>query len=86
MLCDWFPPQTRAERIKWSVSHDAVQMEKGEKSMKHFGRNDKIVGALASLDVMNSVEYVNRKFVMTLTNEYEVDEKSMSYREGDCRI
>ena len=42
MLCDWFLPKTMVEQVKQSVAFDAANMEKGEKPIKYFGRDDKI--------------------------------------------
>ena len=85
MLCDWFMPKTMAEQVKWSVAFDSAKMEKGEEPMKYFGRIDKIVGVLASLGVVKSVADVNRKIIMTLTSDYEIEERTILYREDVTR-
>ena len=57
------------------------KMEKGEEAMKLFGRVDKIVGALASLGVTKSDADVNRKIIMSLTSDYEIEERTILNRE-----
>ena len=49
--------------------------------MKCFGGMDKIVGVLASLGVVKTVADVNRKIIMTLTSDYEMEERIILYRE-----
>ena len=66
-------PKTMAEQVKWSVAFDSAKMEKGKEPMKYFSRIDKIFGVLASLGVVNSVADVNRKIIMTLTSDYEIE-------------
>ena len=73
MLCE-FLPKTMAEQVKWSVAFDAAKMEKGEEPMNYFGRVDKIVGVIASLGELKSVGDVNRKIIMTLASDYEMEE------------
>ena len=82
MLCDWFMPKTTAEQVKWSIAFDSAKMEKGEEPMKYFSWIDKIVGVLASLGVVTSVADVSRKIIMTLTSDYEIEERTILYR-GD---
>ena len=60
-------------------------MEKGEEPMKYFGRIYKIVGVLASLGVVKSATDVNRKIIMTLTSDYEIEERTILYREDVTR-
>ena len=85
MLCDWFMPKTMAEQVKWSVAFYFAKMEKGEEPMKNFSRIDKIVGVLASLGVVKSVADVNRKIIMTLTSDYEIEERTILCREDFTR-
>ena len=85
MLCDCFMPKTMAEQVKWSVAFDSAKMEKGEEPMKYFGRIDKIVGVLASLGVAKTVVDANREIIMTLTSDYEMEERTMLYREDVTR-
>ena len=85
MLCDWFQPRSIATQIKWSDSFDAVKMEKGEEPMKFFGRVDKIVGILTSLGVPKSVDDVNRKLVRVLTDDYEIEQRTLLYRDEITR-
>ena len=85
MLCDWFMPKTMAEQVKWSVAFDSAKMEKGEEPIKYFGRIDKIVGVFASLGVVKTVADVNRKIIMTPTSDYEMEERTILYREGVTR-
>ena len=85
MFCDWFMPKTMAEQVKWSVSFDSAKMETGEEPMKYFRWIDKIVGVLASLGVVKSVADVNRKIIMTLTSDYEIEERTILYREDVTR-
>ncbi|CAN0395471.1 unnamed protein product, partial [Laminaria digitata] len=82
MLKDWFMPQTMANQVKWSDAFDAIRMEKGEEPMKFFSRVDKVVGVLASLGVEKSVGDVNRKLVRSLTSDYEMEQRTILYREG----
>ena len=77
MLRDWSMPKTMAEQVKWSVAFDSAEMQKGEEPMKHFSRIDKIVRVLASLGVVKSVADINRKIIMTLTSEYEIEERTI---------
>ena len=44
--------------------------------MKYFGRIDEMVEVIASLGVQKSVQDVNRKIVMTLTSDYEMEERT----------
>ena len=60
-------------------------MEKGEEPMKYFGRIDKIVGVLASLVVVKSVADVNRKIITTVTSDYEIEQRTIFYREDVTR-
>ena len=53
--------------------------------MKYFGRIDKIVGVLASLGVAKTVADVNREIIMTLTSDYEMEERTTLYREDVTR-
>ena len=53
--------------------------------MKYFGRIVQIVGVLASLGVAKTVADVNRKIIMTLTSDYEMDERTILYREDVTR-
>ena len=84
-MCDWFMPKTMAEQVKWSVVLDSAKMEKGEEPMKYFGRIDKIVGVLASLGVAKTVVDANREIIMTLTSDYEMEERTILYREDVTR-
>lgn len=61
------------------------KMENGEEAMKHFGRIDKIVQVLASLGVVKSVADVNYKIILTLTSDYEMEERTIVYREDVTR-
>ena len=45
----------------------------------------KFVGVLASFGVMKSVAAVNRKIIMTLTSDYEMEERTILYLEGVTR-
>ncbi|CAM9631591.1 unnamed protein product, partial [Laminaria digitata] len=56
-------------------------MENGEEPMKFFSRVDKVVGVLASLGVEKSVGGVNRKLVRTLSSVYEMEQRTILYRE-----
>ena len=56
-------------------------MEKGEEPMKFFSRVDTIVGTLSSLGVQKSVGDVNRKLVRVLTNDYEMEQRTLLYRD-----
>ena len=78
-------PKTMAEQVKWSVVLDSAKMEKGEEPMKYFGRIDKIVGVLASLGVAKTVVDANREIIMTLTSDYEMEERTILYREDVTR-
>ena len=70
-------PKTMAEQVKWSVAFDSAKLAKGEELMKYFGRIDKIVGVLASLCVAKTVADVNRKIIMTLTSDHEIEERTI---------
>ena len=72
---------TTAEQVKCSEAFDSAKMEKGEEPIKYFGRIDKIVGVFASLGVVKTVADVNRKIIMTLTSDYEMEERIILYRE-----
>ena len=85
MLRDWFLPKSVATQVKWSDAFDAVQMEKGEEPMKFFSRVDKIVGTLASLGVPKSEGEVNRKLVRVLTADYEIEQRTLLYRDEITR-
>ena len=74
-----------AKQVKWSVAFDSAKMEKGEEPMKYFCRMDKIVGVLASLGVVKTVADVNRKIIMTLTSDYEMEKRTILYREDVTR-
>ena len=76
---------TTAEQVKCSEAFDSAKMEKGEEQFKYFGRIDEIVGALASLGVVKMVEDVYRKIIMTLTSDYEMEERTILYREDVAR-
>ena len=77
LLYDWFMPKTMAEQVKWSVAFDSAKMEKGHEPMQYFGRTDKIVGVLASLCGAKTVADVNRKIIMTLTSDHEIEERTI---------
>ena len=85
MLCYWFMPKTIAGQVKWSVAFDSARMEKGEEPMKYFGRIDKIVGVLALLGLAKTVADVNRMIIMTLKSDYEMEERTILYREDVTR-
>ena len=54
--------------------------------MKYFGRMGKIVGALASLGVVKTVSDVNcKKIIMSLTSDYEIEERTILYLEDVTR-
>ena len=53
--------------------------------MKYFGRIDNIVGVLASLGAVKTVADVNRRIIMTLTSYYEMEERTILYREDVTR-
>ena len=74
-----------AEQVKCSVAFDSAKMEKREEPMKYFGRIDKIVGVLASLGVVQTVAEVNSKIILTLTLDYEMDERPILYSEDVTR-
>ena len=59
----------------------AVHMEKGEEPIKFFSRVDKIVGTLASLGVPKSEGDVNRKLVREFTADYEIEQRTLLYRD-----
>ncbi|CAM9954547.1 unnamed protein product, partial [Laminaria digitata] len=56
-------------------------MEKGEEPMKCFSRVDKIVGILGSLGEEESVGDVNQKLVRVLTHDYEMEQRTLLYRD-----
>ena len=85
MLCDWFMPKTTAEQVKWSVAFDSAKMEKEEEPMKYSGRMDKIVGVLASLGEPKTVVDDDRKIIITLASDYEMEECTILYREDVTR-
>ena len=85
MLRDWFLPRSIATRVKWSDAFDAAQMEKGEERMKFSSRVDKIVGILASLGVQLSLGDVNRKLVRVRTSDYEMEQRTLLYRDEISR-
>ena len=66
-----------AEQVKWSVAFESTKMEKGEEPMKYFGRIDEMFGVLASLGVVKTVADVNRKIIMTLTSDHEIEERTI---------
>ena len=78
-------PKTMAEQVKWSVAFDSAKMEKGQEPIKYFGRIDEIVEVLASLGVAKTVADVNRKIIMPLTSDYEMEERTILYREDVTR-
>ena len=84
-MCDWFMSKTMAEQVKWSVAFESTKMEKGEEPMKYFGRIDEMFGVLASLGVVKTVADVNRKIIMTLTSDYEMEEHTILYHEDVAR-
>ena len=53
--------------------------------MKFFGRVDKIVGILTSLGVPKSVDDVNGKLVKVLTDDYEIQQRTLLYRDEISR-
>ena len=67
------------------MAFDSAKMEKVQEPMKYFSRIDKIVGVLASLGVVKPVADVNRKIIMTLTSEYEIEERTILCREDVTR-
>ena len=78
-------PKTMAEQVKWSVAFDSAKMEKGQEPIKYFGRIDEIVEVLASLGVAKTAADVNRKIIMPLTSDYEMEERTILYREDVTR-
>ena len=72
-------------RSSGAVAFDAANIEKGEDPIEYFGRFDKIIGVLPSLGVLKSVADVNRKMIMTLTSDYEMEGRTILYREGVTR-
>ena len=85
MLRDWFLPRSIATQVKWSDAFDAVKMENGEEPMKFFSRVDKIVGTLSSLGVQKSVGDVNRELERVLTNDYEMEQRTLLHRDDVSR-
>ena len=85
MLRDWFLPRSNATQVKWSDAFDAVNMEKGEEPMKFFSRVDKIASTLASLGVPKSESDVNRKLVRVLMDDYEIEQRTLLYRDEITR-
>ena len=55
-----------------------VKMENEEEPMTYAGRIDKIVRVLPSLGVVRTVADVNRKIIMTLTSDCEMEERTIS--------
>ena len=53
--------------------------------MKFFSRVDKIVGILTSLGVQKSVGDVNRKLVVVLTSDYEMERRTLLHRDEISR-
>ena len=53
--------------------------------MKFFSRVDEIVGTLASLGVPKSEGDVNRKLVRVLTADYEIEQRTLLYRDEITR-
>ena len=75
------------EQIKrsWYLLPQKRKREKNQLNpLVEFGRTNKI-GVLASLRVLQSVTDVNRKIIMTLTSDYEMEETTILYREGVTR-
>ena len=60
-------------------------MEKGQEPMKCFSREDNIVSILGSLGVPKSEGDVNRKTVRVLTADYEIEQRTDSYRDEISR-
>lgn len=60
-------------------------MEQGEEPMQCFGRIDKIVQVLASLGVMQSVAGVNRKIIVTIIIDYDMEARTILYCESVTR-
>ena len=61
------------------------QWKMGEEAMKYLGRVDKIVGVLASLGVTKSGADVNGKIIVSPTFDYEIEVRTVLYREGISR-
>ena len=85
MVRDWFLRISVATQVKWSDAFDVVHMEKGEEPMKLFSRVDKIVGTLASLGVPKSEGDVNRRLLRVLTADYEIEQRTLLYRDEITR-
>ena len=58
-----------------------MQMEKCEEPLKFFSRVDEIVSSLASLGVPKSEGDVNPKLVRVLTADYEIEQRTLLYRD-----
>ena len=85
MLRDWFLPRSIATQVKWSDAFDAVKIQKGEEPMIVFTRVDKIASTLASLGVPKSEGDENRKLVRVLTDDYEIEQRTLLYRDEITR-
>ena len=85
MLRDWFLPRSIATQVKWSDTFDDVKMKKGEEPMTFFSRVDMIANTLASLGVPKSEGDINRKLVRVLTDDYEVEQRTLLYRDEITR-
>ena len=81
MLCNWF----FSEKSKWKRLFDDLVMEKKEAPMIFFARVDKSVGVLVILGVYLSVEDVNLKIVKMLTADYELEQRTILYRDNITR-
>ncbi|CAM9165641.1 unnamed protein product, partial [Laminaria digitata] len=57
----------------------------GRRANEFFSRVDKIVGILGSLGVQKSVGDVNRKLVRVLTHDYEMEQRTLLYRDDVSR-
>ena len=60
-------------------------MERDEEPTKFFSRVDKIAGTLASLGVPKSEGDVNRILARVLTADYEIEQRTLFYRDEISR-
>ena len=77
--------KTLSEKSKWKRQFIELVMEKKDELMRFFARVDMIVGVLGSLGVHLPVEDVTLKIVEAFTADYELERRTIVYKDNITR-
>lgn len=74
-------PRSMATEVELSDAFDVMQMENGEEPIQLCNRVDKTIRTLALFGVPKSEGDVDRKMVRVLTDEFEIEQRTLLYRD-----